>query len=211
MLDVVTKNAFCALVREAGLSYLFRTMCHCVVKLLSPQLCPRASLVAQILKNLPARQETRVWSLRQEDLWKREWLSPPVFLPGEFHGQEPSRAIAHGVSKSQTQLSDKNLDPQLGPITGKTADTGRKIAGEVRSTLVLLSTPFHTSRTYSWAWTGFNLQQKISGKMFMCERKFYAVRAWTRNNYMIIKVPKTSLAAYLLCWCFGKYSKTWML
>ena len=102
MLDVVTKNASCALVREAGLSYLLRTICHCVVKLLSPQLCPRASLVAQIVKNLPARQETRVWSLGREDLWKREWLSPPVFLPGEFHGQEPSRATVHGVSESDT-------------------------------------------------------------------------------------------------------------
>ena len=26
-------------------------------------------------------------SLGQEDPWRREWLSTPVFLPGEFHGQ----------------------------------------------------------------------------------------------------------------------------
>ena len=46
-----------------------------------------ASLVVQILKNLPAMQETRVWSLGQEDSFEREWLPTPVFLPGEFHGQ----------------------------------------------------------------------------------------------------------------------------
>ena len=45
------------------------------------------SLVAQTLKNLPAMQETWVWSLVRKIPWKREWLSTPVFLPGEFHGQ----------------------------------------------------------------------------------------------------------------------------
>ena len=46
-----------------------------------------ASLVAQKVMNLPAIQETRVQSLGQEDPWRREWQPPPVFLPGEFHGQ----------------------------------------------------------------------------------------------------------------------------
>ena len=41
----------------------------------------RASQVAQIVKNLPAIQETWIWSLG----W--EWLPTPVFLPEEFHGQ----------------------------------------------------------------------------------------------------------------------------
>ena len=44
-------------------------------------------LVAQMVTNLPAMQETQVWSLQKEDLWRREWLLTPVFLPGEFHGQ----------------------------------------------------------------------------------------------------------------------------
>ena len=42
-------------------------------------------LVAQMVKNLPAMQETWVWSLGRED--PLEWLLTPVFLPGEFHGQ----------------------------------------------------------------------------------------------------------------------------
>ena len=49
--------------------------------------------MAQMVKNLPAVQETHVPSLGQEDPqvgkipWRREWKSTPIFLPGEFHGQ----------------------------------------------------------------------------------------------------------------------------
>ena len=45
-----------------------------------------ASLVAQLIKNLPAVQETWVRSLGWEDPWRRERLATPVFWPGEFHG-----------------------------------------------------------------------------------------------------------------------------
>ena len=45
-----------------------------------------ASLVAQLVKNLPAMWETWVRSLGWEDPWRREWLPTPVFWPGEFHG-----------------------------------------------------------------------------------------------------------------------------
>ena len=45
------------------------------------------SLVAQMVKNLPAMQETWVWSLGQEIPWRRKWLPTPIFLPGESHGQ----------------------------------------------------------------------------------------------------------------------------
>ena len=49
--------------------------------------CVRASLLAQMVKNLPAMQETQVQSLGQEIPWRREWLPTPAFLPGESHGQ----------------------------------------------------------------------------------------------------------------------------
>ena len=48
----------------------------------------RASLVAQIVKNLPAVQETQVDTWVGTISWRREWLPIPVFLPGEFHGQK---------------------------------------------------------------------------------------------------------------------------
>ena len=43
-------------------------------------------LVAQTVKNLPAMQETQVWSMGRIP-WRRKWQPTPVFLPGESHGQ----------------------------------------------------------------------------------------------------------------------------
>ena len=43
-------------------------------------------LVAQMVKNLPAIQETWVQSLVGKIPWRREWLPIPVLLPGEFYG-----------------------------------------------------------------------------------------------------------------------------
>ena len=48
----------------------------------------RASLVAQTVKNLPAIQETWVQSLSREDFLEEGMATPPVSLPGEFHGQK---------------------------------------------------------------------------------------------------------------------------
>ena len=39
------------------------------------------------VKNLPAVQEMLVESLGQEDPWRREQQSTPVFLPGDSHAQ----------------------------------------------------------------------------------------------------------------------------
>ena len=46
-----------------------------------------ASLMAQMVKRLPAMQETWVWSLVGKIPWRRKWQPTPVFLPGKFHGQ----------------------------------------------------------------------------------------------------------------------------
>ena len=45
------------------------------------------SLMAQMVKNLPAIQKTQVQSLSQEDPQRRKWQPTPVFLPRKFHGQ----------------------------------------------------------------------------------------------------------------------------
>ena len=47
----------------------------------------RASLVAQMVKNLPPVQETWVQSLGWEDPLEKEMQSTPIFLPGKFHRQ----------------------------------------------------------------------------------------------------------------------------
>ena len=57
-------------------------------KIFAPQeLVFWASLVAQLVKNLPAMQETPVQFLGQEDPLEKGMATTSVFLPGEFHGQ----------------------------------------------------------------------------------------------------------------------------
>ena len=43
--------------------------------------------MAQMVKNLPAMQETHVQSLDWEDCQRGKWQPTPIFLPEEFHGQ----------------------------------------------------------------------------------------------------------------------------
>ena len=47
----------------------------------------QASLVAQLVKNLPAMQETWVQSLGQENVLEEGMQPTPVFLPKNPHGQ----------------------------------------------------------------------------------------------------------------------------
>ena len=47
----------------------------------------RASLVAQMVKNLPAMQETWVQPLVREDPLEKGMAIQSAFLPGESHGQ----------------------------------------------------------------------------------------------------------------------------
>ena len=60
-----------------------------------------ASLVAQLVKNLPAMRETWVRSWVGKIPWRRERLPTPVFWPREFHG-----LYSPWVTKSQTRLSN---------------------------------------------------------------------------------------------------------
>ena len=70
--------------------------------------------VAQLVKNPPAVWETWILSLVGKIPWRRERLPTPVFWPGEFQGyplqysglENFTDCIVHGVTKSQTQLSD---------------------------------------------------------------------------------------------------------
>ena len=61
-----------------------------------------ASLVAQLVKNLPAMRETWVWSLGWEDPL-REGKGYPLQYSGLMNSMD---CIVHGVTKSRTQLSD---------------------------------------------------------------------------------------------------------
>ena len=67
-------------------------------------ICMCINLVAQMVKNLPAMQETMIQSLGLEDPMEMETATHSVFLPEEFHGQ---RSLAgYGVAKKQTGLNN---------------------------------------------------------------------------------------------------------
>ena len=62
-----------------------------------------ASLVAQMVKNLPAKQKTQVQFPDWEDPLEKEIAT---HLPGEFHGQRSLPSYNPWGRKSQTGLSD---------------------------------------------------------------------------------------------------------
>ena len=67
----------------------------------------RASLVAQLVKNLSAMQETLVRSLDQEDPMEKEQATHSSILAWRIPMDRGAwQATVHGVAKSQTQLSD---------------------------------------------------------------------------------------------------------
>ena len=61
--------------------------------------------MAQLVKNLPAMQETWVWPLGQEDPLEKEMATTPVSLPGEFNGQR--RLVGYSPQ------GDKELDTTM--------------------------------------------------------------------------------------------------
>ena len=66
----------------------------------------RASLVAQLEKNLPAMQAIQVRFLGLEDPLEKEMATTTVFLPGESHGHWSLAGYSAWGHKSQTLLSD---------------------------------------------------------------------------------------------------------
>ena len=65
----------------------------------------RASLVAQMVKNLPALQETWVWSLGWEDPLEKGKATHSVFWPREIHGLYSSWGRKELDSTEQVSLS----------------------------------------------------------------------------------------------------------
>ena len=64
------------------------------------------SLVVQMVKNLPAMQETQLQSLGQEDSPKKEMATHSSMFAWEIPWiEEPDGLQSMGLQKSQTQLS----------------------------------------------------------------------------------------------------------
>ena len=70
--------------------------------MLGARVLVRASQVAPLAKNLPAKQETRVPSLSREDRLEEGMATHSVFWPGESHGQRSLMGCSQGVAQSWT-------------------------------------------------------------------------------------------------------------
>ena len=78
--------------------------------------------VVKMIKNLPAMEETQVWSLSRKIPWRREWQPSPVFLPGESHGQRSHSPLSckesdmtEGLTFSLSAISTTLFAPQPFP------------------------------------------------------------------------------------------------
>ena len=78
-------------------------MPHAVQHIVEPILYPvGASLVAQMVKTLPAVWETPGFDPWVRKIpWRRKWQPTPAFLPGESLDRGAWWATAHGVTKSR--------------------------------------------------------------------------------------------------------------
>ena len=90
-----------------------------------------ASLVAQTVKNLPAMQETQVWSLGQEDLLEMGTATHSSILVWRIY-RGAWQAIVHGVAKSWTWLNDLTH-----PKWCVTADADGDCSHEIKRCLLL--------------------------------------------------------------------------
>ena len=72
-----------------------------------------ASLVAQLVKNLPAMQETQVRSLGQEDSLEKEMATHSSILAWEIPMNRGAwRAMVHGVTRVGHDLVTKTNQPK---------------------------------------------------------------------------------------------------
>ena len=74
--------------------------------------------MAQSVKNLPAMQETWLPSPGREDPLEKGMATPPVFLPGEFHGQRSLAGYSPWGHNSRTRLT-KPPPPEYQVLSGK--------------------------------------------------------------------------------------------
>ena len=71
-----------------------------------------ASLVTQLVKNMPAMLETWVWSLVGKKVpWRRKWQPTSVFMPENFMDSGAWWATVHRVAESDTtEVTEHTLD-----------------------------------------------------------------------------------------------------
>ena len=68
----------------------------------------RVPLIAQLVKNLPAMQETWARFLGRKIPWRRKWQPTPVFLSGESHGLRSLAGYSPWIARVGQNLATEN-------------------------------------------------------------------------------------------------------
>ena len=101
-------------------------MCLRIVKFSPLSLLLRASLVVQLVKNLPAMQETWVQSLGWEDPQKKGMATHSSIVAWRISMDRGAwQTTVHRVAKSETRLSD-SICTQVNVYSKKTPEHFRK-------------------------------------------------------------------------------------
>ena len=111
----------------------------------------RASLVAQIVKNLPAAQETQLNPCIGAILQRREWQPTLVFSPGEFHWQRNLVGYSPWCRKESDMTEQLNTHQETHTqnisFDSWKSDTQRRTVSELSWTAVLKNP--HPERNFS--------------------------------------------------------------
>ena len=104
-------------------------------------------MVAQMVKNLPAMQETRIWSLGQEDPLKKGMQPTPSILVGESYGYRSPQAPVEEVAKSWTQPNNQHT------LCGLSTGTVQSSVDSIQSPWCNISTfvPLSSDKHTVWA------------------------------------------------------------
>ena len=111
---------------------------------------------AQMVKNLPAMQETWLWSLGREDPWRREWQPTPLFLPGKSHGQRSLADFSWKGCKELDMTEQLTLDFSPQGAHSSTGDGGKD--SDIKSTIDIIHIIWYILHQYrgrnmSTTWT----------------------------------------------------------
>ena len=97
-----------------------------------------ASSVVQLVKNLPAMQETWVCPWVGKIRWRRKWQSTPVLLPGESYGQRSWAGHSSGDPK-ELDMNEKVTFTSLS-YTIEKKNSARTLTSTVQTHVVQGST-----------------------------------------------------------------------